>query len=73
MVGSAKATSASRLLANPNGTDKMGTNNAVIVTLTASVSHKIATNASKDNPLFAAGSKGRVLSKIKIARYQRGI
>ena len=43
----------------------MGTNNAVIVTLTASVSHKMATNASKDNPLFAAGSKGRVLSKIK--------
>ena len=51
----------------------MGTNNAVIVTLTASVSHKIATNASKDNPLFAAGSKGRVLSKIKRARHQRGI
>ena len=65
MVGSAKATRASRLSANPNRTDRIGTNNAVMVTLTASVSHRMATNASKDNPLFAAGSKGSVLSRIK--------
>ena len=60
MVGSTKETSASRLLANPNRTDKMGTNNAVIVTLTASVSHKMATHGSKDNRLFGACSRGRV-------------
>ena len=65
IVGSAKATRASRLSANPNRTDRIGTNNAVMVTLTASVSHRMATNASKDNPLFSAGAKGSVLSRIK--------
>ena len=65
MVGSAKATSASRLFTNPSNTDKIGTNSAVIVTFTASVNHKIATNANNDKPLLAAGSKGRTFNKTK--------
>ena len=73
IVGSAKATRASRLSANPNRTDRIGTNNAVMVTLTASVSHRMATNASKDNPLFSAGAKGSVLSRIKRELHQKGI
>ena len=65
MVGSAKATSASRLFTNPSNTDKIGTNSAVIVTFTASVNHKIATNANNAKPLLAAGSKGRTFNKTK--------